>query len=50
MLAYAKLALLCVVLLGIFAMSTVDAARQLLDRYDDCRGGWCATHQALNRS
>ncbi len=42
MLAYAKLALLCIVLVGMLAMSTVDAARQLLDRYDDCRGGWCA--------
>ena len=41
MLAHLKLALLCAVLAMIVAMSTVEAARQLLDRYDDCRGG-CA--------
>ena len=39
MLAHLKLALLCAVLALIVAMSTVEAARQLLDRYDDCRGG-----------
>lgn len=39
MFAHLKPALLCAVLALIVAMSTVEAARQLLDRYDDCRGG-----------
>ncbi|KAK9843664.1 hypothetical protein WJX81_001625 [Elliptochloris bilobata] len=40
MLACLKLALLLALFVAIMAMNTVEAARLLLDEYDNCRNGW----------
>lgn len=38
---YLKVALVCAVALFVLCFSAADAARQLLDAWDNCRNGWC---------
>jgi len=38
-----KIALLLALAVVFLCLSAADAARQLLDAWDNCHDGWCAT-------
>lgn len=38
-----KIALLLALVVVFLCLSAADAARQLLDDFDNCHQGWCAT-------
>ena len=40
---YVNFALICAIALFVLCFSAADAARQLLDAWDNCHNGWCGS-------